>query len=167
MKGPGEIHLDGPKAVKTAGAVGLAVLGIALLPGLLRPPEPEPLPADVGFRPAENLGAVTRLPAPDTSNHPREEAGRPGGRVRTKRPGAGRPRPDGVRAGGATGSRKAGKAKYRGRNEPGIQDGQPAATAPTEAVEVAPPPVTAWMPPPAPVADPEPAGDGSLEFAPR
>ena len=163
MKGPGEIHLDGAKAIRAAAGVGLAVLGLSLLPGLLRAPEPEPLPADVGFRPTENL-AGTPLPitAPDGTldpgstllekADPGSKEGRSVERARADRAGrADDPGRDSDR-----------RRKGRGPDRPTSPGTEPVETPP--APVASPPPVTIPTPPPPPAPA---VGDGSVEFAPR
>jgi hypothetical protein len=163
VKGPGEIHLDGAKAIRAAAGVGLAVLGLSLLPGLLRAPEPEPLPADVGFRPTENL-VTTPLPVTTPAGSldpgstllekadPGSKEGRPVERARAGRAGrADDPRRDSDR-----------RRKGRSSDRPTSPGTEPVETPP--APVASPPPVTIPTPPPPPAPA---VGDGSVEFAPR
>ncbi len=163
MKGPGEIHLDGAKAIRAAAGVGLAVLGLSLLPGLLRAPEPEPLPADVGFRPTENL---TTTPPPVT-----ESAGSldpASTRLEKAGPGSKEGRSVERARAGRTG-RADGPGRDSDRRRKGRASDRPTSPG-TEPVETpsapvaSPPPVTIPTPPPPPAPA---VGDGSVEFAPR
>ena len=167
MKPFGEIHLDGARALKVTAAVGLAVLGISVIPGLLRAPEPEPLPADVGFRPTENLDpapsvalplqAQSRGPADGTK--PERKKGRRDGRTGRPDRSEARPRPE-RRGGGRGGKRQDGP----GGSRPGRKPAPEPLVAPPPPAPAAPPPAATWSPPP---PQPTPVDDGSVEFAPR
>ena len=56
-----ELRIDRDRAIRVAAAAGLALIGVSLLPGLLRGPEAPAVPPDVGFLPAERISAK---PAP-------------------------------------------------------------------------------------------------------
>ena len=47
MKG---LRIDRERALRTAAMVGLLILGISVLPGLLRTPDPPDLAPNIGFQ---------------------------------------------------------------------------------------------------------------------
>lgn len=58
------LRVDRQQATRVAALAGLAVLGISTLPGMLKTPDPPPVPADVGFRPAE-MSRFAARPGPE------------------------------------------------------------------------------------------------------
>ncbi len=100
MKG---LAIDRERAVKAGAACGLALLAITVLPGLLRAPEPPPLPSDVGFRRSEPSPAVLPVPEPEQTRI-RNRSGRADRRPVRSRPARG------ARGGRRTGRRKGGRA---------------------------------------------------------
>ncbi len=178
-----ELRIDRERAIKVAAVAGLVVLGLSVLPGLLKTPEPPELPPDVGFTASEtNPGSL--LPEPRDPPHARsddgegrneqkrgEEAGERKGRAAKPRDERRRNRPRVPRKAGRAARTHGGSTrKPAGSGAPAapapVAPAPPAAVAPAPApapVPVAPAPA----PPPAtPVPNPPP-GDGSQEFAPR
>lgn len=162
--------IDRERAVKLAALIGLLVLGASTLPGLLRTPEPPPVPAGVGFDPAELTGFSDRQLADS--------------RVI---PATGKERPE-KRAKGAGDARPVRKRKPAERPEPRESSGRtPAATSPPETTTTSqgPAPASSGATSPAPASSPAPVpaapppaplppqtkppapSDGSQEFAPR
>lgn len=180
--GFGSIRIDRERAVRAAALAGLVVLGISTLPGLLKTPEPPPVPADVGFRPGE----LTRFAArPDPKEIARRKADGQKlrwARRRKEHEAERRKEREAVRKRQAL-KRKSFHEK-RASKQPNGKDsgsvsgtGSGAATVPPTASAPSPP---AYSPPsasvptapvpsapaPAPSPSPQPA-DGSQEFAPR
>ena len=56
-----ELRIDRERLIKVAAVAGLVVLGLSVLPGLLKTPEAPELPPDVGFTVAETSPRA-RLP---------------------------------------------------------------------------------------------------------
>lgn len=59
-----ELRIDRDRAIRVAAAAGLALIGVSLLPGLLRGPEAPAVPPDVGFLPADRIPAKP-VPGPE------------------------------------------------------------------------------------------------------
>jgi len=171
------VRIDREKALRIGALIALAALGLSTLPGLLRTPEPPPVPPDVGFRPGE----FTRAPAgPARSANGSRPKGRRGARPDARREGekGGRSRDRAVstRHPGRRSARDGDRGSKRtrtGRSEDADGDSVPASAPAAPAVSA---PAPALPPPPAPVTPPSPArppapppppGDGSEEFAPR
>jgi len=117
-------------------------VALQLIPELLKPPPPEPLPADVG------LPRVVAKPAELEKRLPKRRLGRV------------------ARRGGAlTGRRPVFRPKRDlGRQVAPRRKTQPRPSTPTPRQD---PPAEAIVPPPPPPPPPEPPGDGSAEFAPH
>ena len=176
------IRIDRERALKAGAMAGLAVLGISTLPGLLKTPEPPPVPADVGFRPAE-MARYAAGPTPEELARRRAEAGkkkrlaerkqrrreRAAARKRRERAAAREKR----KAPKNTAGRKEGTGRQR-EPDPGVTATASAPPPPDSVPAYSPPayvpPVS--VPPPAPEPTPStpassPPADGSEEFAPR
>ncbi|MBK5233525.1 MAG: hypothetical protein JJE13_11160 [Thermoleophilia bacterium] len=171
-----ELRIDRERAIKVAAVAGLVVLGLSVLPGLLKTPEAPELPPDVGFTAAET-GPATLLPVPGKaakSHSGTKKSARNGdhGKGVADSGDAGRKHRHGT---GRKGPRKPGKPDIPARKRAKA----PASTTPPP-VSTAAPPATAAQPAPAPApvtpaptpapAPPAPSptpGDGSQEFAPR
>ena len=137
---------------RAAAIVGVGLIGLRLVPGLLRAPEPPPLGADVGL-PKAGPAASTPVRV-----------------VRKKPPSVRRRRvPDAAAATATIGTRSRHRPERRRRAH---------RRARVEPVEPPPPPTPEYVPPPAPEPSPEPLpapsrvpestpGDGSEEFAPH
>jgi hypothetical protein len=181
------LRIDRERAVKVATMVGLAILGISTLPGLLRTPDPPPVPAGVGFSPAE-MARYANQPAPPATHH-----------VKHRRAPEGKRKREPIRKGRATSRRQRRKTRngdHAKRSKTRDVSGPPAAPdspdtpsasppsspspSATPSVSPAPtsPPVSAALPvSPAPsdspsstppqAPPPSPPADGSQEFAPR
>lgn len=169
-----ELRIDRDRAIKLAAVAGLVVLGLSVLPGLLRTPKAPELPPDVGFT-ASETGRGASLPDP----------AEPSGTVKEEPPekGAGRPRrrsrsAKSKRRNQKQGPRNRHSKRHRKTDNGRPKQSKPAATsppaispAPTTPVAPAPPipaqatPAPAPSPPP-PAPPPDP-GDGSQEFAPH
>lgn len=179
MKG---LRIDRERALRVAATCGLALLAATILPGLLQPPEPPPLPDDVGFRRSETAPA-TLMPAPAVPPGA-------GAAEKAERAGPGRegdpPRAGRVRRKGRDGKgRRSGIRRKRqtGTKPPDTATPAPAPPTAVPAAPLPPPPAPAPVAPPAPApvapppapVPPEPPpppagampGDGSEEFAPR
>lgn len=151
LPGPGrDLAVDGGKALRLAAVIAATVLALATLPDLLKAPEPPPLPADVGFRPAEVAPTAT-LPVPERID-PRR------GPRAASRPRAGSTGNPGRRE--ETGKQEGGAREKKGARSD-LQTETPAHTGSGDPVE--PPFLPAPVgPPPGPTVPP----DGSQEFAP-
>ncbi len=144
---------------RLAAAVGAGGMLIGVVPGMLEPPEPEPLPADVGLA-TGTTGAYAYSPPEPRRSEPRAQPPRPEAGSHHRRPqGGDRPeRPPRHRSGG--GART---------EEPGVVAG---ATAPAPASApsgqtAAPVPASAPTPAPAaPPAAPAPTPDPAMESQP-
>ncbi len=159
------LRVDRTRAVRVAAAVGLALLVISILPGLLSPPSPPEVPANVGFSPAENTDLTSRpsvvevrKPRKTTlSGTPRSKTRPATGRAPKQTVSGRKPPPNRSRASaGAT-------PVARPRAKPAV--------TPKTTAEVTRGPAPAYVtpppdPPPAPSPPTVPA-DGSQEFAPR
>lgn len=168
-------RIDREQAIKAGALIGLAVLGITTLPGLLKTPEPPPIPANVGFRPAD-MNSSAAGPAPE--KQARQEAKASQMRLETRRRQerlADRRRRDRAAARKRR-EAKAMRSDEARKAEPENPSGAPEAQVTTPPVPASPPPpyvpapVPASVPAPAPPPpDPAPAppADGSQEFAPR
>ncbi|MBK8293823.1 MAG: hypothetical protein IPK93_03240 [Solirubrobacterales bacterium] len=176
-----ELRIDRERAIKASAVAGLVVLGLSILPGLLKTPEAPELPPDVGFTAAEtNAGAP--LPDPGQAARPssgKKEPGRNDGQgkgksddrnVRRKdRLHAGRKHPRKPKNPDKSGQTRGAAPTPAGSTPAGSLPASPAPASP------APAPVpsrSAPAPPrapaaPAPAAPRPPPGDGSQEFAPR
>jgi len=170
----GAIRIDREQALKAGALAGLVVLGISTLPGLLKTPEPPPVPADVGFRPAE----MARYEAtPITSVTDREKANR----KRQREEAANRQKAKARRAAREK-KRKPAHRKKRmsspegeaGKSAGSIDQAATPSTVTPVPVPTAVPPSPAPVgsedsnPSPSPMAEPAPSpSDGSEEFAPR
>jgi hypothetical protein len=176
-----QIRVRWPIAARVCAALLAAILALQLLPGLLTPPDPAPLPPDVGLIGVDNTVRTSqqkpRLAWIASHRHrpssPRETRHRPdhsterrfgrvmsGGEVRRRaKPSEGKTSPHAKihpsPSARGTSQRKSGPT-------PGRQD-PPEATPVAEAVPAPPPEVV----PEAPLPDPAPPDDGSMEFAPR
>lgn len=179
------LRIDRERAIKVAAICGLAVISVSILPGLLRPPEPPPLPPDVGFNPAETALTTTAGPgdgpivAPSGSTEERSkrlDRGRPGGgsgagrrgrargRASDRKDGAAHPS-NSARRGGRKAHPRADRARGRGGSGNGGRGGTPSAssdppdppagTAPAPAAP-APAPPPRPTPPSRPVPPPRP-----------
>ena len=128
--------------------LGTGGLLIAVVPGLLEPPEPPPIPADVGLTQGATgfAGALGETRAPSIDRGPRGSAreARPRPDPRPEPPGRAERRAAGERDRG--GERHAADGPARPRRAP------PAAPAPAPPVAAATPP-----PPSPPAADPPPS----------
>ena len=155
------LSIDRIRAVKVAAAAGLALLAISILPGLLRPPPPPAVPADVGFTPAETATAATGLStqAPRTTRKGAVSSRRTRRRVNSRdaRKGESRRRPPDARRGGPS-------APSAPRTPTPVQPPAPTVTYTPPAPEPVPPPTAPVAVPP---VSPTPTADGSQEFAPR
>ncbi len=174
-----ELRIDRERAIKVAAVAGLVVLGLSVLPGLLKAPEAPELPSDVGFTTAEtNPGTLLPDPAKGVKPHRTSKESAPGGagaKVTSRKEDAGRRHRNGS---GRKRHRKARKPEKpaRKRDRPATSAPAPpvsAAAAPAAPASPAPPPAPAPISPPSPAPPPatpapDPApGDGSQEFAPR
>lgn len=161
------LKIDRERAARLAALVGLAAIGISTLPSLLDTPDPPPIPADVGFRPAE-MARYSGSPQPtgntaakrqqEAKRAVKEERKRPNHRRRRK----GLPRA-GERQVAAPAASQTPDPPLTATASSPHSETQPAPVAPT------PPPAPAAPPPALPVPPPVPSqpGDGSEEFAPR
>ncbi len=52
-----ELRIDRDRAIRVAAMIALALIGVSVLPGLLRTPEAPEVPSDVGFLPTEQTTA--------------------------------------------------------------------------------------------------------------
>ena len=176
-----EFRVDRERAIRIGAVAGLSLLGVSTLPGLLETPDPPPVPADVGFLPAE----MNRYTAPSGPAEPlrQEKARRRPSKEDHGRGKAGRER----RRGEWTrfGKKRRSKQDQERRHGKGSQASEAAAspvTAPPAAPVLTPstPPAPTYSPPagrtepapPPPVPEatvaPSPLpSDGSQEFAPR
>jgi hypothetical protein len=181
MKG---LRIDHERAVKVAAMLGLALVSVSILPGLLRTPEPPPLPPDVGFRPIETGPAAPSASAePPLSVEP--EAGPRVSKRDQKRDRRGNQPPVRAESGrgtnngaGRTNSSRTNARQGRGgrrRDEPEPVGPRESKAAPAPEPESMPSAGPApgystapaetrpdFAPPPASLPD-----DGSQEFAPR
>jgi len=169
-----ELRIDRERLIKVAAVAGLVVLGLSVLPGLLKTPEAPKLPSDVGFTVAETQPG-TRLPdpgelagsAPERSDPARRSkrhgpASKEGKAARDKHRKHRRERP--------RNPRKTGKSARERTEQPAPAPSNPSPAPPATPSPASPAPVpVAPAPPPAPAAPaPPPApADGSQEFAPR
>lgn len=167
-----ELRIDRERAIKLAAMAGLVILGLSILPGLLRTPKAPELPPDVGFTAAET-GPGTSLPDPGKTTVKRTAGKAKENAKQNRNPRRARDRKE--RKPRHKPHRRTPKARRKaaqGRSNPPERD----ATA-TPAAPATPPPVVATPapapvapapapPPPAPAPAPSP-GDGSQEFAPR
>jgi len=143
---------------RVAAIVVVALLGVRLLPDLLRAPEPPPLRADVGLPKAVAQPVVER---PRTKPKPRPEA-------KTRK----------VSDTPASTAMIESHTRRKPEPPPRRHHRHPAPKTTPEQEEAASPPAPECAPPPAPEAAPEPLpepppepssapGDGSEEFAPH
>lgn len=172
------LRVDRERAIRLGAIIGLVLLGASTLPGLLKTPDPPPVPANVGFRPAE-MNRFAAQPGPGEAI--RKEAAKKM-RERTlkrKQLEAGRKRR--ARKREESRRRRASKRNrkhHRGGDEPAAgpaSDSGPTSTiSPSPAPAASPSPAPVYSPPasvpppppPSPAPTPQPA-DGSQEFAPR
>ena len=68
------LRVDRERAIRLGAIIGLVLLGASTLPGLLKTPNPPPVPANVGFRPAE-MNRFAAQPGPGEA-HAETEAAR-------------------------------------------------------------------------------------------
>jgi hypothetical protein len=172
-----DFQVDRDRAVKVAAMAGLVLLGLSVLPGLLKTPKAPELPPDVGFMPSETALRTT-LPTPGktASRGTGEDRKRPGSSLQRKHRSKKR-KPDRVDARKsrkhATGSRKHDGKRSKGGDSSGPAAPSPVPPSPAPAPPSAPAPAPVPAPvtaPPPPAPSPPPAtppGDGSQEFAPR
>ncbi len=144
------------------GAIGLAVVAAALvLPGLLSPPEPPPLPADVGLGATGATGAAGIVAEADPGrDEPRGREGKP------ERREAAMPEPEASPRGGA-GARARSEAPGIAASPSGAARRSAAASTTAGATRprrLAPPTYAAPAPAPAPLPLRRPAAPG--EFGP-
>lgn len=129
---------------KSAAILAGLLLAIQLVPELLKPPPPEPLPADVGLpRVKVDRSPIRNLGREAAGRWPMRRAESAEGKPRSRHPVDPGPR--------SRAERKQGPSPRR-------QDPPAATPEPEPAPEPSPPP----PPPP-----PPPLDDGSMEFAPR
>src|ERR1700760_1821418 len=128
---------------RVAAIVLVAMLGVRLLPGLLRAPEPPPLGADVGLPKAKPVRVARK---PERTPHPPKSI------------------PDAPAATAKIGTR----IRHRPKPRPPKPKSKPKPSPPPEPT---PPPAPEYVPTPAPQAIPQPVpeppstpGDGSQEF---
>ncbi len=154
---------------RAAAIVVVALIGMRLLPDLLRAPEPPPLGADVGL-PKAKPAAASRPVVPEPT-----KPGAPAPKHPSKR----RPTPVAVPDAPASTARigtRTRRPKHRRRVPHRVKEKRSPPPEPTP--ESTPPPAPEYVPPPAAEAAPEPVpepppdppstpGDGSQEFAPR
>src|SRR5881394_1904601 len=145
-------------AAKVAAVVVGGIVAFHFIPAFLKPPPPEPLPADVG------LPQVTARPLELKNRQPKRHLGR------VVRGGGDRRRAESSE--GSVGPTKGSRPIPRRRSQPKPSTPTPRQDPPADAsVPVAPPPAPEapdpvfGAPPPAPA--PAPPDDGSMEFAPR
>ena len=171
------LKVNRERAVRLAAIAALAVLGISTLPGLLRTPEPPPVPANVGFRPSEishylkeparsGTGQVPERKTKDTTRSKRLAASKRAAKQRQERRAMERAKMRERR------SKDQAKASRKRRRSSGTTVGSSVAISPSPPNPVAAAPASVYAPPPAPAPVPAPPpamepGDGSQEFAPR
>lgn len=151
------LRIDRQQATRLGAMIGLGLLGISVLPGMLKSPEPPPVPPDVGFRPGE-LAGIAEIPQPSTSRRIQKKKKRSmaaSDRDYTER---NRKRP-----------RTEDREKKRVRRKERPKEAPDLSASATVSV---PAPVVASPAPPAPLpASPDAVqthpADGSQEFAPR
>src|SRR6476659_744087 len=134
---------------KGAAVVVAGLVALQLVPALLKPPAPEPLPADVG------LSRVAASPLELPERRPQRPLGRVvsgGGVSRRAEPSEGEAHP-------AEGSRPSARRRSQPKRGTPTRRQDPPAEAPAPD---APPTEPAPEPPP-----PAPPDDGSMEFAPH
>ncbi len=132
-------------AARALATVAAAVLALALLPSLLRTPEPPPLDPDVGL---SGVAAGTSLAGVEPRRDERRSAGAERRRQDAEHGRPERDRPERDRVGG----------DGRGRPAAAAAASAPASPAPVPARPPAPPPTTPPpAPPPAPASSPAPA----------
>ena len=168
-----QIRIDRDRALKVAAMAGMALLGVSVLPGLLRSPEPPEVPPDVGFLPADralqqSAGEAGRIRArPEVDPHAiarergRERGGGRNHRENRSRDHGGRnDRPRGRRAGiglqsAAEGGNPGAGQRSGGPGPAAIPGTDPANPAPPPPQPAASTPMTEA--PSVPTAEPAPA----------
>lgn len=140
---------------RVAAIVLVAVIGLRLLPGLLRAPEPPPLGADVGLPQA---APEPEEPRPVKHRRSRSQKSRL------------RPVPDAPAAEAVIGIRRRHRIAKRAREHPARRQPDNAESLPPPSPEYVPPPAPEPIAEPLPEPPPAPRftpGDGSEEFAPH
>jgi hypothetical protein len=154
LAGVGRVRIRWKAAGKVAAIAVGGLLALQVLPGLLKPPAPPPLGADVGL-PQVEVRPQAEPPPPPLSSAPKpRKRGRLDAKISSK------PKPH----------------RRKKRSQPKRVKSRPTATPPA----IAPPPEPAPEPAPPPAPEPSPApsepptrvppppaNDGSMEFAPR
>ena len=183
-----QIRVRWPIAARVCAAILAAILALQFLPGLLTPPDPAPLPPDVGLigvdararisQPKPSPGRIRRTTHRTRPASPRE--------TRRHRPDRSGERRLGRVPSGAGVSRRAKSsegratahaphrpsARRRAKRKRGLRPRRqdPPAASPVPEVVTPPPALPASAPeaaPEAPPPAPPPPDDGSMEFAPR
>jgi hypothetical protein len=153
---------------RVAAIVLVALIGVRLLPGLLRAPVPPPLGRDVGLPKAKPV-AASRPVVRESIRAVPEPAG-----PKTVRRRRSKIVPDAPAATAKLGTR----TRHRRHPHPPPSPDRPTPEPRSEPVETTPPPAPEYVPAPAPEATSEPLpeppptprstpGDGGQEFAPR
>lgn len=166
-----DIQVDRDRLIKVLAMAGLVLLGLSILPGLLKTPKAPELPPDVGFMPSE---AALRTSLPSPVDRDSRRSGRAGADRRT----AGKEKDELKRDKSRKLLHQNAKRPSKNRREPPDQkpdrpdsSGGTASPTPAPAPPSAPVPAPAPAPPPPAPAPapppPQPPGDGSQEFAPH
>jgi len=170
-----ELRIDRERAIKATAVAGLVVLGLSILPGLLKTPKAPELPPDVGFTAAET-NSEALLPHPEKAIAPHSRT-RKSSRNDKHGNGTARDRVNRRKSGPRSGRKRPRKSRnpdgtdLKRARTPDLAGSAPVNSAPAAPHQTAPAPAlpapVAPAPAPTPAAPSPPPGDGSQEFAPH